>query len=340
MRRVICMLILFATIASAGAQPVAWKPEPGLSIGIDVESAEVDIAASVGVAGGSTHAAIYRSARNRPGQAQATPVVIVPAVGIDLMTGARTRAIEREPFLIYLKLGMLVIFCDTDGPLTIGPTTAASSASTAPSASPSTSPSKPPDADEYIAAVQAFIDSDGGVRNVRDAIDWTIANISEANPSRIYLAGASGSAALALRVAADDPRVAAVVAIDPPADFPAAIGPTLPMLDQAIPGLRQFAEQSSPARFAGRIRTATLLINSTTTDADSAAPEANDAAQNDSTRRLVEQMTQLGNAPTRRTAPPGVTRDMPSPEAIETSARWLAEQKPTTAPPATMPAQR
>src|SRR5205823_4721042 len=105
---------------------------------------------------------------------------------------------------------------------------------------------KPKDA-EVVAAAKAFMEAEAGVANARLALDYALANVPSIDPKRIYTAGHSSAANVALVVAAKEARIAGCIAYAPAA----SLGKRIPValvkaLSAQIPGYQEFLLANSP----------------------------------------------------------------------------------------------
>jgi dienelactone hydrolase len=95
--------------------------------------------------------------------------------------------------------------------------------------------------------IRAFMQADGGLLNARTALDYALARVGKIDPERVYAAGHSSAATLALLVAEHDPRIKACVAYAPVTDVPARLGPqTIDQVSRQIGGFKEFVERISP----------------------------------------------------------------------------------------------
>ncbi len=154
-------------------------------------------------------------------------VLIAPAGGT-LLTGTTVGEGSRPEHLPYVRAGFAVIAYDVDGDIA----------------------DKPSDG-EVIRGAQDFLDADFGLRNTQFAYDYAVHRL-KINPKRIYTAGHSSAATIALQAA---PRVGAkaCIAYAPCVDLNARVGKVLPLIDRKIPGFRQaLLHYSSPDNIVNR----------------------------------------------------------------------------------------
>jgi len=152
------------------------------------------------------------------------PAIFIAPAGSRMFHGMRLEQGDRPEHLPYAQAGFAVVAYDVDGPLGRKPTD-----------------------DEAIAAARAFRDAEAGVANARTAIDWAVANLPEVDANRLYVAGHSSAATLALLVAAEEPRIKACIAIAPPTDLRDYLSTRMiGWLSREIPGYDTFVTSASP----------------------------------------------------------------------------------------------
>ena len=115
-----------------------------------------------------------------------------------------------------------------------------------------------------VAAYKEFARAQAGVLNARHALEFALARIPAADPRRIYAAGHSSAATLALLTAAHEPRIAACVAYAPCTDVVKLNQEILanPVARALLPGIREFLAKSSPTSHLAGIRCPTFLFYS------------------------------------------------------------------------------
>lgn len=167
------------------------------------------------------------------------PVVIVPPAGGTMVTAPPLTVGDRPEHIPYVKAGFVVIsftmtgiFEDGDGE------------------------------SEFIDAASKFRSGRAGVANTRSALDFALDRISVVDARRIYIAGHSSAATLALLFASTEPRIRGVVAFAPVWDVPTYLGPDLVQaLDEISPGYRRFLEWSSPSSHLEKLLVPVLLFH-------------------------------------------------------------------------------
>ncbi len=132
------------------------------------------------------------------------PCVFVAPAGSNLLTGVAFDESEHLDYLPLLARGVAVCLYTLDG----------------------TPPSKLSSANERAnemllgLSMTAYAESDGGLKNLADAIDAVLASAKSIDPNRLGAAGHSSSGTIALMAAAKEPRIKAVAAFAPAIDLP------------------------------------------------------------------------------------------------------------------------
>ncbi len=159
--------------------------------------------------------------------AKGLPCVLVPPAGTRLFHGASLDAeVEANPEHVpYAQAGFAVITFPLDGPLE------------------AEEPSEP----QIIAAGRAFVAARGGILNAKAAAAYALNNL-QVDPRRLYIAGHSSAATLALQVAENDPRIKACIAYAPAVNLESHFNDIMNDLETAIPGFYSYATTYSPHR--------------------------------------------------------------------------------------------
>ncbi|MFO0810922.1 MAG: prolyl oligopeptidase family serine peptidase [Gemmataceae bacterium] len=162
----------------------------------------------------------------RPERAEGRlPLVLVPPAGSTLVCGMRLAEGDRLEHLPYAAAGFAVASFDIDGdvPRENRPSEAA-----------------------VLKGAREFRDAQAGLANVRAALDFVLAKAPDVDPGRVYIAGHSSAATLALLTAEHEPRVAACAAFGGVPDVEDSLAKAIPALNRALPGYRTFLNYSSP----------------------------------------------------------------------------------------------
>jgi len=96
--------------------------------------------------------------------------------------------------------------------------------------------------------IRQFMAANGGLANARAAIDYVLKQVPEVDPDRLYAAGHSSAATMALNLAAADHRIKACCAYAPACDVQARWRRNLPSMERLVPGVGDFAARVSPVR--------------------------------------------------------------------------------------------
>lgn len=159
------------------------------------------------------------------------PCVFIAPAGSRLFHGMRLTPDDMPEHLPYVHAGFAVCAYELSGPV---PSSAGSHIS-----------------DQMFAGpAQAFMRADGGVANGKVAIDYVLATVPEVDPDRLYAAGHSSAATVALDLAAADHRIRGVAAYAPVCDLQARLARAMGALERVAPGMTVFAADASPLRHA------------------------------------------------------------------------------------------
>lgn len=179
------------------------------------------------------------------GAAGKLALVLVPPAGSTLASGMALGDGDRAEHYPYVAAGFAVASFDIDGdvPNRQGATEAA-----------------------LLRAAREFRDAQAGLANFRVALDFILAKVPDVDASRVYVAGHSSAATLALLAAEHEPRVAACAAFAPVTDVPARLAQAVPALNRALPGYRDFLRHSSPKAGVDRLRCPVFLFHAADDD--------------------------------------------------------------------------
>lgn len=122
------------------------------------------------------------------------------------------------------------------------------------------------------AGTRAYVRANAGIYNGMTAISFALSSMPRVDRTRLYVAGHSSAATVALLMAQHDPRVAACAAYAPTTDIPARLGErSLDFYEEQMPGFSRFVTRYSPLTNAARLRCPTFLFHA---DDDSNTPLA------------------------------------------------------------------
>jgi dienelactone hydrolase len=167
------------------------------------------------------------------------PCVLIAPAGTPLIYGMNLAPGDQAEHVPYVRAGFAVVAYSLSGHV------------------------QDPRSDAQVAeGVRAFMQADGGLVNARTALDYALARVGKIDPERVYAAGHSSAATVALLVAEHDPRVKACVAYAPVTDVPARLGPqTINMVSRQIGGFREFVERISPRTHLEKLQCPVFLFH-------------------------------------------------------------------------------
>jgi dienelactone hydrolase len=218
------------------------------------------------------------------------PCVLITGAGSNLLSGISLGDGDSPEHLPYLKEGYFVVAYELDGPL-----------------------DDTSDVQQMKRAYDAFAASRAGLVNARNALEYVLEKVPEINPDQIYVAGHSSAATHALLFAEHEPRLAGVIAYAPAVNVPERFGLLLRLLSLQMPGVVDFATQSSPHTHIGRLKCATFLFHA---EDDSNCPIAE-------TRKFADALKQQGTDVTFVTASRGDHYDSMIEEGLPAAVKWL-----------------
>lgn len=164
--------------------------------------------------------------------------VLVPPAGGNLISGMRLGRGDRAEHLPYVRAGYVVVSFDIDGPI-----------------------SRSMSDERALASIKAFRASEAGVANGVAALDTALRLVPTIDRKRIFVAGHSSAATLALLLAADDERIRAVAAFAPVTNVVSHLPQTArDRLEQAMPGYGDFLRDSSPIEHAAALATKPVFL--------------------------------------------------------------------------------
>jgi dipeptidyl aminopeptidase/acylaminoacyl peptidase len=154
------------------------------------------------------------------------PCILIAGAGSKLITGMSLGDSDRPEHLPYVRAGFAVLAYELDGML----------------------PDPEPTDDAHFAPyVRSFVDAEAGLVNMRVAVEFATTRVPAIDSKRLYAAGHSSAATLALLVAENEPRIAACVAYAPVVDIPEAFPKASHQAIAAlVPGSDQFFTRFNP----------------------------------------------------------------------------------------------
>ncbi|MDB5335625.1 MAG: Alpha/beta hydrolase family protein [Planctomycetaceae bacterium] len=296
-------------LASAARAQFAMGPLQGRQDGIPGTVAEIGPKNQrYSYAGSRMHMRLHLPAGEHP--AQSLPCILIAPAGSTLLTGLElgdaTYTDETAP---YVRAGYAVLEYSIDG------------ASPVSGAQPTMS--------EYVV----FKDAQAGVVNGRNALEFVLTDVPQVDPNRIYAAGHSSAAVLALLLAEHEPRIKACIAYAAASDVETRLTPNLnPMTaNREFPGIYTFLKRSSPKTHAAHLNCPVLLFH--------AQDDNNEPAS--TTRAFHAQLQALGKPSTLIEVQTGGHYDAMIREGIPAALNWLRQlpgnRQPNVQQPATQP---
>ena len=176
------------------------------------------------------------------------------------------------------------------------------------------------------AAGKEFLAAEAGLLNAHIALEFLKARVPEVNPNRIYTAGHSSAATMALLLAATDPRIKACVAYAPETDLQARFG-FMGLAGLKGMGLETLAISYSPRAAEARLNCPTFLFHASD---DSNVPAAR-------TEAFAARLRQLGKPVTLEIVPTGDHYDSMINEGIPKGIAWLKALPPPRPTPSETP---
>jgi dienelactone hydrolase len=150
------------------------------------------------------------------------PCVFIAPPGSRMYHGMPLEQGEQSLGVPYAKAGFAVVAYAVDGPVADGAPEAA-----------------------RIEAARAFYRAEGGVTNARNAMDYALAKL-KIDHTKLYTAGHSSAASLALQVAQNDARIKGCLAYAPEVDLETKLKGIVEPFNDEIPGFKQFVLRYSP----------------------------------------------------------------------------------------------
>lgn len=168
------------------------------------------------------------------------PVVFVPPAGSTLCAGMDLGEGDRAEHFPYARAGFAVASFEIDGHV----------------------PNQQNATDAAVfKGAREFRDANAGLANATTALDFILAKAPNVDPNRIYIAGHSSAATLALLVAEHEPRIKGCAAYCAVTDVEERLGRVIPLLDREIPGYRDFLRFSSPKTQASKLKCPVFLFH-------------------------------------------------------------------------------
>lgn len=222
------------------------------------------------------------------------PCVFVPPAGTNLMVGcALDDSSYHDETLPYANAGMIAVAFSLDGECNL----------------------ETMSNDQLREAYLQFRAAAAGVVNGRNAVDYVLSSVPEADPSKMFVAGHSSAANVSLLLAAHDSRIAGCIAFAPAADVEKDLAEVAndPQAGLLLPRLSDFARQSSPQTHALRFKCPVFLFHAM--DDTTTSPQ--------DTRALEQRMLAGGTDVTFQSVPSGGHYQPMISDGIPRAINWL-----------------
>ncbi len=220
------------------------------------------------------------------------PCVLIATAGTNLISGIGLGDGADHPERVpYVLAGYAVVAFELDGEYS----------------------SEEPNDAEMRRGFQEFAAAQAGLVNARNALEYVLAKMPEVDPERIYAAGHSSAATLAVLFAEHEPRLRACVAYAPVNDLAAHFGEDAAMLRRFLPGAEEFFVKSSPITHAANLECPLFLFHARD---DSVVPVAGSIA-------FAETLKGLGKDVTLQVVSSGGHYDPMIEEGIPNAIEWL-----------------
>ncbi len=256
------LLTLLAALAAAAgcgrqnpaatAGPVTVSPWPELGPARTLEPGVVvhEVALTTGGRPGDGKVWVYLP--DKP-PTKPVPGVLVAPAGSPLLFGMALGEGDRAEHLPYVRAGFGVVAYAISGDV----------------------PDSVKNSDAAVlAGAREFRDAEAGLADARRALDFLAAKVPAIDPERVYAAGHSSAATLALLAAEREPRLAGCIAFAPCTDVEKRLSGAVRDFNRALPGFADFLKESSPRNHAGQLRRPLFLFHA---DDDSNVPAAESA---------------------------------------------------------------
>jgi dienelactone hydrolase len=222
------------------------------------------------------------------------PCILLTGAGSNLLSGMSLGDGDSPEQVPYAQAGYAVVAYELDGPS-----------------------ENDGDPQEMRRSYEAFKASRAGLVNARNALQYALDKLPEVDPRQIYAAGHSSAATHALLFAEHEPQLAGVIAYAPAINIPERFGPLLRAFAFQMPGVVDFATQSSPHTHRERLKCATFLFHA---EDDSNCPIAQ-------TRRFADELKQQGTDVIFVTVATGDHYQSMINEGIPAAIKWLRQRE-------------
>jgi dipeptidyl aminopeptidase/acylaminoacyl peptidase len=219
------------------------------------------------------------------------PCVVVPPAGSRLFHGMSLGAGDRSEHLPYVVAGFAVVSFDISGPWSDEATPAA-----------------------QAEAIRTFMKADLGVKDALEALQIATTKYPEIDRTRVYIAGHSSAATLALQVAAASDQFRGCIAYAPTTNLEEEFKPeTLKTLEPFAPGISAALVKGSPSNQVAAYRCPIFLFHA---EDDRSVPVASILAFKNALLRNGKSVEQV-------TVPSGGHYDSMIKQGIPKGLAWL-----------------
>lgn len=172
------------------------------------------------------------------------PAVLIAAAGSYLFNGVSIGEGDQPEHLPYVRKGYAVIAYETPGSL-------------------KEVDNKKLTNEQLRNAATEFKNSNAGIIQEQNALNYALEKISAIDAERIYSAGHSSAATLSLLVAASEPRVKAAIAYAPATDLEKKLLKDLDFFERQVPGFKNFIVTNSPKNNIPKIKIPVFIFQAT-----------------------------------------------------------------------------
>lgn len=168
------------------------------------------------------------------------PLVVVPPAGGNMISAPELSNADKPEHLPYVRAGFLGVSTTFQGQMAADPADL-----------------------EFIEILEVFRSSRAGVRNVESALDLALRSVGYIDEERVYVAGHSSAATLALLVATDDERIRGAADFAPVWNIPEYLGSEVVAdIDSYLSGFGEFLNWNSPINQIENYRVPLFIFHS------------------------------------------------------------------------------
>ncbi|MGN6367371.1 MAG: alpha/beta hydrolase family protein [Phycisphaerae bacterium] len=243
--------------------------------------------------GSQEHLSIYMPTGEEA--VHSVPCVFIAPAGSPMITGMALTPGDREEELRYLQRSFAVVAYDLDGQVSKGASNR-----------------------EVVSAIREFRDAQYGVLNGKVAIDYVLAHVPAIDPAELFAAGHSSAGAVALNLAANDPRIKAVVAYAPGVDAATHFSSKAKSALSGYVSVDEILAAASPINHVSEINCPVFLFHA----------DDDDTVTTAEFQRLVNAMQAAGKQVTVATVPEGGHYESMINKGIDQGMKFLVTLAP------------